>query len=38
MGDVEIVARTGLLHDLDSLGDLQSAMAHPEGQWLRSLI
>jgi 2-phospho-L-lactate guanylyltransferase len=38
MGDVEIVVRTGLLHDLDSISDLESAMAHPEGQWLRSLI
>jgi 2-phospho-L-lactate guanylyltransferase len=38
MADVEIVARTGLLHDLDSLGDLESAMEHPEGQWLRGLI
>ena len=38
MTNVEIMARTGLLHDLDSLSDLHSAMAHPEGQWLRSLI
>ncbi|MEX2135168.1 MAG: 2-phospho-L-lactate guanylyltransferase [Acidimicrobiia bacterium] len=38
MGNAEIFARTGLLHDLDSLSDLQSAMEHPEGQWLRSLI
>lgn len=38
MDNVEIVARTGLLHDLDSLRDLQAAMEHPEGQWLRSLI
>lgn len=37
MAGVEIMARTGLLHDLDSLGDLQSAMAHPEGHWLRGL-
>ena len=38
MVDVEIVARTGLLHDLDSMSDLHSAMAHPQGQWLRSLL
>lgn len=38
MDGVEIVARTGLLHDLDSLSDLHAAMAHPEGQWLRTLI
>jgi 2-phospho-L-lactate guanylyltransferase len=38
MGDARIVARTGLLHDLDSLSDLHSAMAHPEGQWLRGLL
>lgn len=38
MGDVEIVARTGLLHDLDSLSDLQSAMEHPEGHWLRGVV
>lgn len=38
MHDVAIVARTGLLHDLDSLSDLHSAMAHPEGHWLRTLI
>lgn len=38
MTNVQIIARTGLLHDLDSLSDLQSAMEHPEGQWLRSLI
>lgn len=37
MDSVEIVARPGLLHDLDSLSDLQSAMAHPEGEWLRGL-
>jgi 2-phospho-L-lactate guanylyltransferase (CobY/MobA/RfbA family) len=36
--DVHIITRTGLLHDLDSLSDLHSAMAHPGGQWLRSLI
>lgn len=38
LGDVEIIARTGLLHDLDSLSDLHSAMAHPEGHWLRSVV
>ncbi len=38
MGDVEIVTRTGLLHDLDSLSDLESATAHPEGHWLRGLV
>lgn len=30
----EIVARVGLLHDLDSPGDLASALAHPRGGWL----
>ncbi len=38
MESVKIVTRTGLLHDLDSLSDLHSAIAHPEGQWLRSLL
>lgn len=38
MDSVELVVRTGLLHDLDSLTDLQSAMTHPEGQWLQTLI
>ena len=33
-----IVARTGLLHDLDSIDDLHTATAHPEGRWLRDLI
>jgi len=33
-----IVARTGLLHDLDSIDDLHAATAHPEGGWLRDLI
>lgn len=30
-----IVTRLGLLHDVDSPGDLASVMAHPRGQWLR---
>jgi 2-phospho-L-lactate guanylyltransferase len=33
-----IVTRTGLLHDLDSIDDLDAATAHPEGRWLRDLI
>lgn len=37
MDNVEIVIRTGLLHDLDSVSDLHSAMSHAEGQWLRGL-
>jgi 2-phospho-L-lactate guanylyltransferase len=30
----EIVTRVGLLHDLDSPGDLASALSHPRGSWL----
>jgi len=29
-----VVARPGLLHDLDSPTDLESALAHPLGSWL----
>jgi 2-phospho-L-lactate/phosphoenolpyruvate guanylyltransferase len=38
MDDVEIVIRAGLLHDLDSVSDLHSAMSHPEGRWLRGVV
>lgn len=38
MPNVTVITRVGLLHDLDSLVDLQSAMEHPGGQWLRSIV
>ncbi|MEX1249163.1 MAG: 2-phospho-L-lactate guanylyltransferase [Acidimicrobiia bacterium] len=38
MADVEVIARTGLLHDLDSPNDLQTAMSHREGKWLRAVV
>lgn len=31
-----IVARTGLLLDIDSPSDLASALAHPRGRWMRT--
>lgn len=33
-----IVARLGLLHDLDSGNDLRSALRHPKGHWLRPFV
>ncbi|MGH8873225.1 MAG: DUF2064 domain-containing protein [Acidimicrobiia bacterium] len=33
-----IVALPGLLHDIDSYADLQSARHHPLGSWLRGVI
>ncbi|MEX1124906.1 MAG: 2-phospho-L-lactate guanylyltransferase [Acidimicrobiia bacterium] len=33
-----VIARTGLLHDVDSPADLASARAHPRGAWLESVI
>lgn len=36
--DPEVIARTGLLHDVDSPGDLQSALVHPRGGWLRETV
>ena len=35
--DPLVVARTGLLHDLDSPTDLASATSHPLGSWLGEL-
>ncbi|HWL50093.1 MAG TPA: DUF2064 domain-containing protein [Acidimicrobiia bacterium] len=32
-----IVARTGLLHDIDTFSDLESARRHPRGAWLSHL-
>lgn len=29
-----VVARPGLLHDVDTYGDLESARHHPKGDWL----
>lgn len=36
--DPVVVARTGLFHDIDSPVDLNSAMRHPRGEWLRGVI
>jgi 2-phospho-L-lactate guanylyltransferase len=36
--DAVVIARTGLLHDVDSPADLASARAHPRGAWLESVI
>ncbi len=33
-----VVIRTGLLHDLDSPEDLNSARTHPNGLWLESFV
>lgn len=33
-----VLAVLGLLHDLDSPGDLESARLHPRGRWLRELL
>lgn len=33
-----IVARRGLLHDVDSPGDLESALRHPKGKWLGNTV
>ncbi len=33
----EIVARPGLLHDIDTFADLESARRHPRGAWLAHL-
>jgi 2-phospho-L-lactate guanylyltransferase len=33
----QIIARTGLLHDVDSLADLESAQRHPRGGWLEKI-
>jgi 2-phospho-L-lactate guanylyltransferase len=36
--DAAVVARTGLLHDVDSPTDLVSARHHPRGRWLEDVI
>jgi 2-phospho-L-lactate/phosphoenolpyruvate guanylyltransferase len=38
MGDSRVVAVTGLLQDLDSPADLQSALSHAEGTWLSAVV
>lgn len=38
MHSPNVVARPGLLHDLDSPADLASALAHPLGSWLADHI
>lgn len=34
----QVVARTGLLLDIDSPADLDAATTHPRGRWIRDLI
>ena len=36
--DAQVVPRVGLLHDLDTPADLESARKHPRGEWINSLI
>lgn len=38
MPGAAVVARPGLLHDVDSTSDLDSARSHPLGGWLDSVI
>ncbi len=38
MTEPAVVARTGLLHDIDTPRDLEAALNHPSGQWLRQLL
>lgn len=33
-----VIARTGLLHDIDSPNDLSSARSHPRGRWIDDVI
>ena len=33
-----ILTTTGLLHDVDTVRDLRSAMRHPAGQWIRDIL
>lgn len=33
-----VLAKLGTLHDLDSLHDLNAALAHPEGAWLAEIV
>lgn len=35
--EARIVTRVGLLHDIDSFEDLESARLHPRGEWLSRL-
>ena len=32
--DARVVTRRGLLHDLDTPADLESARRHPLGEWI----
>jgi 2-phospho-L-lactate guanylyltransferase len=36
--DPRVVTRTGLLHDVDTVSDLTSVLAHPRGAWLAGVI
>jgi 2-phospho-L-lactate/phosphoenolpyruvate guanylyltransferase len=36
--EMGIVAALGFLHDVDSYRDLESAMRHPRGRWLRTAL
>lgn len=36
--DSIVVSTTGLLHDVDSIGDLESARAHVRGRWLERVL
>jgi 2-phospho-L-lactate guanylyltransferase len=36
--EAAVIARTGLLHDVDSPADLVSARRHPRGRWLEDVI
>lgn len=36
--DSIVVATTGLLHDVDSIGDLESARSHERGRWLERVL
>jgi 2-phospho-L-lactate guanylyltransferase len=38
MRDTVVIARTGLLHDVDSPADLVSARRHPRGKWLDTVV
>jgi 2-phospho-L-lactate guanylyltransferase len=36
--DADVIALSGLLHDLDKPEDLESALRHPRGLWLREAL
>jgi 2-phospho-L-lactate guanylyltransferase len=38
LNEPAVVIRTGLLHDLDSPEDLNSARTHPDGVWLEAVV